>query len=140
MANLNRALQELRQERNRAEREVERLDEAISVLDGLTGRNHAGRPARLGRTARMGRPRRRMSAAGRRRIAAAQRARWAKLKQTRLQRGKRTVSAAARNRMAAAQRARWAKLKQERLQRAKQQKARARVAKKPVEKVQPAAA
>jgi hypothetical protein len=135
MANLNRALQELRQERNRAEREVERLDEAISVLDGLTGRNHAGRPARLGRTARMGRPRRRMSAAGRRKIAAAQRARWAKLKARRAQRAKRTVSAAARNRMAAAQRARWAKLKAE-----KKQKAAARVAKRPVQKTQAKAA
>jgi len=135
MANLNRALQELRQERDRAEREVERLDEAISVVQGLVGRNHFGRTARAGRTARMGRPRRKMSAAGRRKIAVAQRARWAKLKQRRSQRAKRTVSAAARNRMAAAQRARWAKLKAE-----KKQKAAARVAKKPVQKVQPAAA
>src|SRR6185437_3254342 len=97
MANLSRALNELRQERSRAEREVERLDEAISVLRGLAGRNHLGRPARGGRTARMGRPRRRMSAAGRRKIAAAQRARWAKVKAKRLQRGKRGMSAAARH-------------------------------------------
>src|SRR5512146_590194 len=133
MANLNRALQELRQERNRAEREVERLDDAISLLEGLTGRNHAGRPARGRRTARMGRPRRRMSAAGRRRIAAAQRARWAKLKAKRLQGAKRRVSAAARNRMAAAQRARWAKIRAEK-------KAAARSPKKPALKVGTAAA
>ncbi len=131
MANLNRALNELRQERNRAEREVERLDEAISVLQDLVGRNHLGRNARPGRTARMGRPHRKMSAAGRRKIAAAQRARWAKLKSKRLQRGKRHMSAPARNRIARAQRIRWAQLKK---------KAAARTAKKPVQKVQPAAA
>ena len=131
MANLNRALNELRQERNRAEREVERLDEAISVLQDLVGRNHLGRNARPGRTARMGRPHRKMSAAGRRKIAAAQRARWAKLKSKRLQRGKRHMSAAARNRIARAQRIRWVQLKK---------KAAARTAKKPFQKVQPAAA
>jgi hypothetical protein len=135
MANLNRALQDLRQERSRAGREVERLDEAISVLEGLTARNHAGRPARRGRTARMGRPRHRMSAAGRRKIAAAQRARWARLKAKRLHGAKHRASAAARNRMAAAQRARWAQIRAE-----KKQKPAARVAKKPAQKVQAAAA
>jgi len=130
MANLNRALNELRQERNRAEREVERLDAAISVVQGLVGRNHLGGNARPGRTARMGRPHRKMSAAGRRKIAAAQRARWAKLKSKRLQRGKRHMSAAARNRIARAQRIRWSQLKK---------KAAARAAKKPAAKVQAAA-
>src|SRR6185437_14135342 len=135
MANLSRALNELRQESSRAEREVERLDNAISVLQGLVGGNHLGRPARSGRTARMGRPRRRMSAAGRRKIASAQRARWAKLRARRSQRATRTFSAAARNRMAAAQRARWAKLKAE-----KNKKAARRTPKKPVQKVQATAA
>src|SRR5579863_5359638 len=129
MANLARTLKDLRQERDRAQREVERLDEAISVLQGLLGRNHLGRPARLGRRARMGRPRRKMSAAGRRKIAAAQRARWAKLKSKRLQRGKRQMSAAARNRIARAQPIRWAQLKGKK-------KAAARAAKKPTQKVQ----
>ena len=133
MANLNRALNELRQERNRAEREVERLDAAISVVQGLVGRNHLGGNARPGRTARMGRPHRKMSAAGRRKIAAAQRARWAKLRERRVQRGKRSLSAAARNRMAAAQRARWARLK------AQKKKAAARAVTKPAAKVQAAA-
>ena len=132
MANLSRALNELQQERSRAEREVERLDNAISVLRGLVGHNHFGRPARGGRTARMRRPRRKMSAAGRRKIAAAQRARWAKLRARRSQRAKRTFSAAARNRMAAAQRARWAKLKASK-------KAAARAPRKPVQKPQAAA-
>ena len=68
--------------------------------------------------ARRGRPpggRRRMSAEARARIAAAQRARWAKVRGTapKLQSGKkrRTMSAAARARIAAAQRARWAKVR-----------------------------
>jgi hypothetical protein len=143
MANFGAALRELRQERSRAEREVERLNEAISVLEGLGGRNHVGRPARGGRTARMGRPRRRMSAAGRRKIAAAQRARWAKLRARNVARSKarqamngrggpRRLNAAARNRIAAAQRARWAKLKAK-------NKAAARTPKKPVQKAQAAA-
>ena len=132
MANLSRALNELRQERSRAKREVARLDEVISVLRGLVGGNHPGRPARGGRTARMGRPRRRMSAAGRRKIAAAQRARWAKARASRVQRGRRHLSAAARNRIARAQRIRWAKLKASK-------KAAARTSKKPVQKAQAAA-
>jgi len=49
-----------------------------------------------------------MSAAGRARIAAAQRARWAKVKGMPK---KRTMSASARRKIAAAQRARWAKVK-----------------------------
>jgi hypothetical protein len=59
----------------------------------------------------------RMSAAGRARIAAAQRARWAKVKAKRGKQNvitmpkKRTLSAAARKRIAAAQRARWAKVR-----------------------------
>jgi|SRR5689334_25384932 len=131
MASLTRALNELRQERSRAEREVERLDNAISVLQGLVGRNHLGRPARGGRT-RMGRPRRRMSAAGRRKIAAAQRARWARLKGKRLQRRQRHMSAAARARIARAQRVRWAQVKSKK-------KVAARAMKKPLQKAQAAA-
>ncbi len=133
MANLGRALQELRQERRRTQQEVERLNEAISVLEGLTGRKSLGGSERQGRRARMGRPRRRMSAAGRRKIAAAQRARWAKLKERKLQGRKRSMSASARNRIARAQRIRWAKLKAER-------KAAPRLAKKPVQKAQANAA
>src|SRR6185437_13406432 len=117
MAKFGRALQGLRQERNRAEHEVKRLDEAISVLQGLVGHDSSGRPAHGGRTARTGRPRRRISAAGRRRIAAAQRARWAKQKPEQsssgrqARKGPRHMSAAARKRIARAQRIRWAQLK-----------------------------
>ena len=52
-----------------------------------------------------------MSAAGRARIAAAQRARWAKVKKTSPPKRKSTMSAAGRARIAAAQKARWAKVK-----------------------------
>lgn len=60
-----------------------------------------------------------MSTAGRRRIAAAQNARWAALKKTGTTKGATTtksagvrhVSAAARRKMAAAQKARWAKIR-----------------------------
>jgi len=62
-----------------------------------------------------------MSAKGRARIAAAQKARWAKIKgQQKVvpsakgpKPGKRTMSASARRKIAAAQRARWAKVKQQ---------------------------
>ena len=61
---------------------------------------------------------RKISAAARARIAAAQRARWAKFRRNNGARkkvvsirGKRTMSAAARKKIAAAQRARWAKMR-----------------------------
>lgn len=59
-----------------------------------------------------------LSASARARIAAAQRARWAKVRENKGAqakvvpiRGKRTLSAAGRKKIAAAQRARWAKVK-----------------------------
>jgi len=138
MANFGRALQELRQERSRIEREVERLDNAISVLEGVVRRTHPGGEAGRGLTARLGRPRRRMSAAGRRRIAAAQRARWANQRTTegggtQATKKPRRMSAAARKTIARAQRIRWAKLKAQR-------RAAAREPKKPVQKSQAKAA
>jgi len=51
-----------------------------------------------------------MSAAARRKISLAQKARWAKAK-SRAPKPKRTISAAGKKRIAAAQRARWAKVK-----------------------------
>jgi hypothetical protein len=62
------------------------------------------------------RKRRKMSAAGRRKIAAAARARWAKVKGQKstakpVKKAKRTMSAAARAKIAAAARARWKKAK-----------------------------
>ncbi len=62
-------------------------------------------------------PRRTLSAAARKRISAAQKARWAKRASsagaTSTARPKRRMSAAARRRIAAAQRARWARLRAE---------------------------
>jgi hypothetical protein len=66
MANFADVLKELKQERRR-------LDRAIKVLGTLVGWNHASRVVSIDR-----KPRRRLSAAARRSIARAQRARWAK--------------------------------------------------------------
>jgi hypothetical protein len=57
----------------------------------------------------IGRPKRKMSAAGRRRIAAAQRARWAKAKQEPAPAPKRRISAAGKKAIIAATKKRWAK-------------------------------
>jgi len=99
----NRILAELRSERDR-------IDRAISALATVnsTGHPRAGRPPRAAQ-----RPRRRvrMSADGRARIAAAQRARWAKAKQAQSPKPMRKMSQVARRKIAAAQRSRWAKVK-----------------------------
>ena len=72
--------------------------------------------AAFGKSYGKGTSTRRLSAAARARIAAAQRARWAKVREKAKVvpiRGKRMLSAAARKKIAAAQRARWAKVKAE---------------------------
>ena len=84
---------ELKATRTNLVSELKHVDAALSVLGKLGGgRSHT------------------MSAAGRRKISLAQKARWAKAK-GRAPKAKRTISAAGRKRIAAAQRARWAKLK-----------------------------
>ena len=97
MTNLTSVLKYLEQERNRLGAQLERLTHALSVLSG-TG-NHGAR--------------RTISAAGRARITAAQRARWAKTKGQKVvsiaARKGHKISAAARKRIIAAQKARWAK-------------------------------
>ena len=77
MANLTAVVKQLRSERDRAARELDRLDAAIAALNHVAGRD--GRRTAAGRRGR--RPRRKLSAAARARIAAAQRARWAKVRQ-----------------------------------------------------------
>jgi phage major head subunit gpT-like protein len=101
MANLTNALQQLRAERQVAQLHVEKLDQAISVIESLNG---------SGASRKASRPTRIISAASRRKMAQAQRARWAKAK-GQAPKAKRTLSAAGRKRIATAQRARWAKLK-----------------------------
>ena len=75
MLTLTTAVRQLKQERARTQKEVEKLDAAIRVLSGLTGTKRG-----LGRGRAGTGKRRTMSAAARKRIAAAQRARWAKWK------------------------------------------------------------
>jgi hypothetical protein len=101
MANLSGVVQQLKKEHARAEGEVKRLGAALAALGNLTSRP-------------LVRKRRNLSAAARRKIILAQKARWAKRTiktQTDTARPKRKMSAAGRRRIATAQRARWAKVK-----------------------------
>jgi hypothetical protein len=113
MGNLNNALQELRAERKQAQARVESIDQAISVIESLNG---------TGTVSQASQPTRIISAASRRKMAQAQRARWARAKNgsqpvvamaktTGSVPVKHTMSAAARKKIAAFQRARWAKIK-----------------------------
>jgi hypothetical protein len=103
MVNLGNALQELREERRVTQVWLEKLDQLISAIESLnvTGvSQNTHQPMRI------------VSAASRRKMALAQKARWAKAKgHAASVKPKRTISAAGRKRIAAAQRARWAKLK-----------------------------
>lgn len=76
MTNIAKALARLREERRDAQKQVQKLGEAIRVLEKLTRGSGitigAGTPHRAKRV---------LSAAGRRRISLAQKARWAKLRQ-----------------------------------------------------------
>jgi 50S ribosomal subunit-associated GTPase HflX len=74
MAKLTVALAQLREERKRAQRQVETLEEAISVIGRLVGKN--GSRGMAGKMV----ARRRLSAAARKRISLAQKARWAKVR------------------------------------------------------------
>jgi len=75
MTNIAKALARLREEHREAQNHVQKLREAISVLQKLT------RGAGVTTTAGPYRVKRVLSAAGRRRISLAQKARWAKLRQ-----------------------------------------------------------
>ena len=107
MANIAEMVKELQQERDR-------LDQAIGALAPLAGISKTS-SAQGG----AGGPRRTLSAAARRKVSLAQKARWAKLRAenstkgqpSTVNPGKRTMSAAARRKIAASQRARWAKLR-----------------------------
>jgi hypothetical protein len=113
MANLTNALQQLRAEQREAQLHVEKLDQAISVIESLNG---------TGVSRKSTRPTRIISAPSRRKMALAQKARWARAgkgpkptsgaaKTTGSTHVKRTMSASARKKIAAAQRARWAKIR-----------------------------
>ena len=75
MANLSKALNDLRAQRKQLAGELESLDQAIGVLSRLGSGSYAG-----GRGVRRAGGKRRLSPAARRRIAEAQKLRWAKWK------------------------------------------------------------
>jgi hypothetical protein len=104
MAQLDGVVRLLKAEHDRLTRQMQGISAALSAFGAAYGK-----PTGV---------RRKISAAGRARIADAQRKRWAKLKATSGQTNgvialpkKRTMSASGRKRIAAAQRARWAKVK-----------------------------
>jgi hypothetical protein len=105
MTQLDGAVRLLKAEHDRLTKQMRGISAALSAFGAAYGKKTTVR--------------RKMSAAGRARIAEAQRLRWAKVKgkigQTNsVAPKKRTMSAAARKRIGAAQRARWAKVKAER--------------------------
>jgi hypothetical protein len=109
MSNLDNALKELRAKRGQAQIEIDKLDEIISGIESLNGAGVLHKPAPKGRV---------ISAASRRKMALAQKARWAKIRngsnpliKTTNSSPKRTMSAAARRKIAAAQKARWVKIR-----------------------------
>jgi hypothetical protein len=114
MENLDNALRELREERIGTQLRLEKLNQLISSIESLNG--SANGSVASGKS---GRPTRIVSSASRRRMAQAQRARWASMRKQSESAGKtpssapakRTMSAAGRKRIAAAQRARWAKIR-----------------------------
>lgn len=106
MNNLAGVVEQLNKERDQAVKTMQRLDAGLAALSGTSGRKTGGGN--------------RLSAAARAKIAAAQRARWAKLrgqsgqtarKPNVVSMPKKTISTAARKRIAATQKARWAKIK-----------------------------
>ena len=98
MSDFTLILSQLEQERSRLASQLQGLNNALSALGTTPHKNG-------------------ISAAGRARIAAARRARWAKAKGQKISpantRKGHTMSAAARARIAGAQRARWARWKRE---------------------------
>jgi len=102
---LESVVAELKIQRTNLVNTLRHVDSALSALRNLNGSNNHAQPRRA------------ISASGRRRIAAAQRARWAKVKSqnvvpiTKGAKPRRTMSTSARRKIAAAQRARWAKVK-----------------------------
>jgi hypothetical protein len=103
MNNLTGVIRLMKKEQDRLTKELHGITAALAAF---------------GKTYAKGTGTRRLSASARARIAAAQRARWAKVRQDAGKsaklvpiRRKRTLSAAARRKIAAAQRARWARVR-----------------------------
>jgi len=103
MANLSGVVRLLKKEQDRLTKELRGITAALAAFGKAYSNETSAR---------------RLSAAARAKIAAAQRARWAKFRAKAGRtanvvpiRAKRTLSAAARKKIAAAQKARWAKMK-----------------------------
>ena len=98
MANLSTIVKQLKDERRQVEKQLSALNAALSAFVGVyTGSSQ-----------------RRLSAAARKKISLAQKARWAKRGakgKAGAAKPKRVISAEGRRKIAAAQRARWAKAK-----------------------------
>ena len=75
MSNLAKVVAQLQQQRDVAQKQVEQLEQALAALGSIDGLQMRARSSR-----KVGGKGRTMSAAARKRIAAAQRARWAKWK------------------------------------------------------------
>jgi hypothetical protein len=101
MTNLSGLVKQLAKERDYVQRQLSALNAALVAFTGAYA-NGTG-------------TRRTLSAAGRRKISLAQKARWAKQSSNgkATLKPKRRVSVEARRKMASAQRARWAKVKQQ---------------------------
>ena len=95
MSNLSGIVKQLKKERDRVERELSGLNAAIAAFVNV----YAGSKAK-----------RKVSAKSRAKMAAAQKARWARAN-GQAPKAKRTMSASARRKIAAAQRARWTRVR-----------------------------
>ena len=95
MAQVSSIVGQLKRERDRVAKQLSGLNAALTAFAGAYGGANG---------------KRQISAAGKKRIAAAQRARWAKVRGESTK-PRRTMSAASRKKIAAAQRARWAKVR-----------------------------
>jgi hypothetical protein len=115
MSHFDNALKELREKRSQAQIEIEKLDQIIAGIESLNGAGVIHKPATQSRV---------ISAASRRKMALAQKARWAGLrkksqpiavvaKSVGSAPAKRKISAAGRKKMAEASRARWAAFRAE---------------------------
>jgi hypothetical protein len=76
VVNLSSIMKQLKKERDRVERQLSGLNAALTAFAGVYSNGHPGRKKR------------KMSAAARKKIAAAQRARWAKGRKTQKRRAR----------------------------------------------------
>jgi hypothetical protein len=102
MGNVSSFVKQLKKERDRLHEQLSGLNAALEAFAGVYSGNSGVKP------------RRKISAKGRASIAAAQRARWAKIRGKAKVAPKRTMSASSRRKIAAAQRARWARFRAKR--------------------------